>query len=177
VSILIRRGAPPHSSWWSPLHLLWVVPLVCPRPHCQISPWYSPCEQWLVPSFMAVPSWGGSGFHHWLLVVVPLVHRGGPTFIHSFIVVVPPLFIGGSPLRLLWVVPSFICCGGPPHSLCVVLPSIIVGGAPLAPVICPASSGSQGWGRVLGCSFVPTLQAGARSSGGGGWLSSLFGPW
>jgi hypothetical protein len=54
--------------------------------------------------------------------------------------------------------------------------------------LAPASSGSRGWGRVLGCSVVmgqrggvaaaneinvsTTLRAGARS-GGGGWLSLL----
>jgi hypothetical protein len=72
---------------------------------------------------------------------------------------------------------SFVCRGGPPRSSCVVLPSIVIGGAPLAPMIHPASSGLQGWGWVLGHSFVPTLRAGARSGGGGGWLSLLFGPW
>jgi hypothetical protein len=36
----------------------------------------------------------------------------------------------------------------------------------LAPAIHPASSGSQGWGRVLGCSLSSGLQA---HSCGGGW--------
>jgi hypothetical protein len=82
---------------------------------------------------------------------------GGP---HSFVV-------GGGPRLFIMGGAPFVRHGGPCSSVvggapsfvvvvplirqCVVLPSIIVDGAPLAPVIHPASSGLQGWGRVLGC--------------------------
>jgi uncharacterized membrane protein YuzA (DUF378 family) len=95
------------------------------------------CWQGLVLSFVVVLSWGGSGFHRWLLVVVPLVGHGG-----SPLVVVPYVYRGlspliclswwfplcsswvvtlhsswGCPVHLSWWSPLFVMCG-PPLDCC-----------------------------------------------------------
>jgi hypothetical protein len=87
-----------------------------------------------------VGSWGRSS--SWALVLVPRCHRCLPS-------------------STWWVFvfhcPSFLCSPIPPLAPLVIVQLRGLVTWPLAPASHPASSGSQAWGRVLGC----------RSAGGG----------
>jgi hypothetical protein len=94
------------------------------------------CWQGLVPSFVVVPSWGGSGFHRW-------------SWSLSFVVVVPPSFVGGSPLHSSWVVPprTFVVVV-PPSPRLSWFPPFAVGGSPSFVVGWPPSFVCRGWSSL-----------------------------
>jgi hypothetical protein len=139
---LIRRGGPPFVRRG-------LSPLVRPRPRCQISPWYSPCEQWLtgvlagasavvrggsVVGWFRVPSLvvgcGPSRSSWWFplrsLVVVPFVRRGLSPLVRSS---------WWSPLRSLWVVTLHSSSWGCPVRSSWWSPSFVVCGPPLPFVV------------------------------------------
>jgi hypothetical protein len=151
----------------SPLHLFVIVPLI----H----------HVWSLLFFVrAVHSLWRSP--HLFIVSCPpsFVVNGPPSFVchgspHSSCF--PPFIVGGSPLFVIGWPPSFVC-RGPPYSSCVVLPLFavevpsvfIVPGHHwvmswlLAPMIHPTSSGSQGWGRVLGHSIIMGQHGGVAAA-------------
>jgi hypothetical protein len=134
------------------------APLIHLHPCWQISPWYSPWEQWL-PGVLAGASavcgapfvhcgWSPFIYHGWCplcsLWVVPLHSRWAVPPL--FIVGGPPSFtMGGAPFHSSWVVPLHSPWVVPPLFVVGVLPLSVIGGAPLAPVIHLMSRGSQQW--------------------------------